>query len=299
MTILVTGALGFIGSRLITRLANEGREVIALVRRLPESTSFLATHPHIQFILCDMTQDRINLSAFSSLEVVVHLAGATLGAGTDAGLFLETNELTTVALLKQLSNYCSRFIFASSQVVYGDTKHLAVTEDFPLQPYSSAYACSKVNCENWIRLFQGCHGGSYVILRFCGFIDGGGIVDYLIDRALANEKIELFARGVIRRDYLSSYDGVDVLCAAIDHDLGEGFLPINIGSGQILSSLELAHIVRSELGSTSMIELKDDPSPQGDFVFNICKARELLGFQPRDLQMAVRSHARSRAAFSN
>lgn len=293
MAVLISGASGFLGSRLIKRLAAEGADVVALGRR--PAPEYLMGKSNVRWFACDIARDGVPAKALSDIEAVVHLAGATLGAGTDEAVFLHANEQTTVRLFQALADRTDRFVFSSSQVVYGDARHIAVTEDFPLDPSASAYACSKLNSENWLRWFQKRHGGQYLALRFCGFVDGGGLVDYIVDRSIAGDSVELYSRGAVRRDYLPSAEGVDVMIAALRFSGEPGFLPINVGSGQAVSAHELAKQVCIELGSPSRIELLDKASPQGDFVFSGERARRLLGFQPGNLIEAVRHHARRRA----
>lgn len=292
MTILVAGASGFLGRRLVSRLAASGREVLALTRRqVPDELQKL---PGVRWLVRDIARDGLDVAALPQIDAVLHLAGATLGAGKDEAMFLNANEQTTVRLCQALADRTNRFIYTSSQVVYGDARHLAVDEGFPLQPAASAYACSKLNSENWLRWFQNRHGGLYLALRLCGFIEGGGIVDYLIDRALSGELIELFANGAVRRDYLPVDEAIDVLISALDYQGEEGFLPVNIGSGQAVSAQALATLICDELQATSRIRLLDSPSPQGDFVFSIDTAGRLFDFHPGKLADAIRSYARQR-----
>jgi dihydroflavonol-4-reductase len=288
--ILVSGAAGFLGTLLVRRLVQGGEDVVAVARG-PAPSEF-RSHPRVMWVTRDIAQDGLDLVSLPDVDAVFHLAGATLGAGEDELLFFRANEATTVRMLQAFAGRTGRFIFASSQVVYGNPKHLNVTEDFILQPGCSAYACSKVNSENWIRWFQGHYGGTYFILRFSGFIDGGGIVDYLIQQALSGEAIKLYSQGVIRRDYLSSSEAVDVMIAALDSPITEGVLPINIGSGQAISAIDLARLVCEEVGSTSRIELLDNPSPLEDFAFCIDRAREVFKFNPLRLSDAVRQYVR-------
>lgn len=294
MAVLVSGASGFLGSKLVERLATEGREVVALARRpAPER---LRGKPNVRWIMRDIAQDGVAAEMLPPIKAVVHLAGATLGAGTDEGTFLRANEQTTVRLCQSLADRTEQFIFSSSQVVYGDARHICVTEEFPLNPSASAYACSKINSENWLRWFQKRHGGRYLALRFCGFIDGGGLVDYVVDRAIVGKPIELYSRGTVHRDYLPSAEGVDALIAALANDGEPGFVPINIGSGQAVSAHDLARAVRDELKSSSRIDLMEASAPQGDFVFSVQRARQLLGFQAGNLVDAIQDYARRRSA---
>jgi UDP-glucose 4-epimerase len=292
VAVLVTGASGFLGRRLIDRLAIEGCEIVAVTRHpAPEACR---SNPLIRWLVRDIAQDGLEVTALPDIDAVVHLAGATLGAGQDENTFLRANEQTTVRLCQALAERTKLFIFASSQMVYGDARHIGVTEEFPLHPDASAYACSKLNSENWLRWFQKRHGGQYLALRFCGFIDGGGIVDYLIDRALIGQPIELYSQGTVHRDYLPVAEAIDVLIAALNVQASPRFLPVNIGSGQAVSAHELATLICAELQSTSPIELSTEPSPQGDFVFCIDRARQLLGLRPGKLTDAVRDYTQRR-----
>jgi len=276
---------------LVERLVEDGREIIAIARSpAPECW---ATTPNVRWLVQDIAQNGLDLTGQPEIEAVVHLAAATtLGVEKDENLFLQANEQTTVRVLLTLANVTDRFVFASSQVVYGDARSLYVTEEFPLQPDGSAYACSKLNSENWMRCFQKKHGGQYLALRFCGFVDGGGLVDYIIARALNGEPIELYSQGAVRRDYLPSSEGVDALVAALDYTGEPGFVPVNIGSGQAVSALEIAVTIQAELQASSQITLHDTPSPKGDFVFSIDKAKALFNFQPGSLIEAVRLYAK-------
>lgn len=294
MAILLTGASGFLGRQLLDRLIEEGREVVAVSRcSLEETLSF--TNSKIHWCEQDIAADGISLKGMPDIETVVHLAGATLGAANDEAQFLYSNEMTTVRMLQSLAGRVKRFIFASSQVVYGDVRQLNVDEESPLRPDGSGYACSKLNSENWIRWFHKQHGGQYLLLRFCGFIDGGGLVDYLIERALKGEVIELHSSGAVRRDYLPSSAAIDVLVSALDFHEKNEVIPVNIGSGQVYSALELAKLVIEELDSTSEIKLLEYPAPQGDLIFDIERARRMFGFEPECLGDVIRQYASVRS----
>jgi nucleoside-diphosphate-sugar epimerase len=292
VAVLVSGASGFLGSRLVERLTANGSDVIAVCRR--SAPLAFQSNPRIRCLVQDLAQGGFDASELPDIEAVFHLAGATLGAGKDESLFLHANEQTTVRLCQALADHTDRFVFASSQVVYGDARNRCVAESFPLRSDGSAYACSKLNSENWLRWFQKLHGGQYLAMRFSGFINGGGIIDYLIDRALAGQPIELFSMGAVCRDYLTVEDAIDVLISALNQRNTSGFTPVNIGSGQVVSAHELAKLICAELQSSSRIELLTDPSPQGDFVFCIDRARELFDFRPSSLPNAVRLYAQHR-----
>jgi len=291
MAILITGVTGFIGTKLLEKLLSDNIEVIALSRSpIPQ---VLKQYHNLCWLICDLLKDDIDFDILPKIDVVIHLAGATLGAKADENFYLQTNEQTTVRLFQLLAEHCNLFIYASSQVVYGDVQNLSVNEEHPLFPGSSAYACSKLNCENWLKWFQKSYGGTYIALRFCGFIDGGGIVDYLINSAVSNKPIELYSDGSVSRDYLHSSKGIKAIVNAIQYKGKEGFIPINIGSGQIVTARELSEIICEELDSSSEIIINELPPPQGNFVFSIEKAKQLLNFDPGNLKDEVRRYAKA------
>ena len=292
MKILVTGAAGFIGERLIRRLVSLGYKIVVIDRNAKPID--LQNNENVTWIRKDIAVEVIHNNEINDIDTVIHLAGATLGAGEDEWRFLSSNESTTTRLLQVCSERINKFIYASTQCVYGDVNDTAVDEMFPLQPSSSAYACSKINSENWLKWFQKKNGGTYFSLRFSGFIEGGGIVDYIIDRALRNQPVELYSNGTICRDYLTLNNGVDVIISALNYKGDMGYLPINIGSGQQISSLELTNQICAELGSTSKIILTEKSAPQDNFVFDIHRAIELFNFAPDNLLGAVKNYATKR-----
>ena len=128
MAILLTGASGFLGYQLLNRLIEEGREVVAVSRRSSEKQSFHSLSK-IHWCEQDIAAEGISLKGMPNIEAVVHLAGANLGAGNDEAQFLYANEMTTVRMLQSLAGRVERFVFASSQVVYGDVRQLNVNEE--------------------------------------------------------------------------------------------------------------------------------------------------------------------------
>lgn len=288
MNVLVTGAAGFLGSRLVERLVADGCRVTA-IGRCPVPDQFVA-NKNVEWIERDIAQDGLGHEEIAGVDAIFHLAGATLGAGQDEWRFLIANEATTVRLLQACAKHIKKVIFASSQVVYGDANHTAVTEDFPVQSVGSAYACSKLNSENWLKWFHKKYSGEYVSLRLCGFIEGGGAIDYMIDRALRNEPIELFSHGKVQRDYLPTEKGIEAFLAAFHYKGEPRFDTFNIGSGQAIASYDLAKLICSEANSSSEIVLSSRPAPQGNFVFDIRKAAQYLDFNPGELSAAVRSY---------
>ncbi len=292
MTILVTGAAGFLGSRLVEKLVALGHSVTAIGRcPIPGQ---LESMKNLVWIERDIAVNGIDPDEIANVNTVFHLAAVT--SGTDEWKYLLANEATTVRLLQACAKHAKKIIFTSSQMVYGDANHTAVSENFPLHGLGLAYGCSKANSENWLRFFQKKYGGLYIVLRLSGFIEGGGIIDYIIDSALRNEPVDLLSRGTVCRDYLPTEKGIEAIISAMCYEKNEGFELFNIGSGQAVTSYNLANLIIGELNSSSEISLSASPAPRRDFVFDIKKAAECLKFNPGDLSESIRSYASQRKA---
>jgi nucleoside-diphosphate-sugar epimerase len=293
MNVLVTGASGFIGTPLVEALLARGHRVIAVGRGTAPA---FARDPGMRWLQRDVAASGLDMNGLEDLDAVIHLAALKeIPHGADAVALIQANEVFTVRLWNAVRVHRPRFLYASTQMVYGDPGSIRVNEEFPLAGAASTpYACSKVNSENWLR--NSVRGDAdCVVLRLCGFIEGGGAIDYMIDRATTGESIELFSRGAVSRDYLSLTNCVDAFLRALELPRG-GYAVFNIGSGQAVSTATLATAIRDELGSSSAIVLSDKPAPRADFVFDITRARSALGFAPGDLCQAVLAHARNRAA---
>jgi UDP-glucose 4-epimerase len=286
VTVLVTGAAGFLGSRLVRKLIALGYSIKA-IGRCSVPREFESAN-NLVWIERDIAIDGIRQEEIADIDTVFHIAGTT--SGTDEWQYFMENESTTVKLLQACSKLAKKIIFASSQMVYGDVNHTAVSEGFSLQSPGFAYGCSKINSENWLRYFQKEHGGLCLALRFTGFVEGGGLIDYIIDRALRNEPVELFSQGTVCRDYLSVDKGVDAFLSALCYEKNDSFEVFNIGSGKVLSSHHLATMVFAELNSSSDVVLSSFPARMRNFGFDIRKAVEQLNFNPGDLSESIREY---------
>lgn len=299
MSILVTGASGFLGSHLVEKLAANGQSIVAI--SLNPTEEQLTADSNIRWVKMDLLRDDLDLSVLSEIESVFHLAAVKeISSVENECVFLDSNEKITLKLIHAFANLPVKVIFASSQMVYGDPGSKTVNEDFPLLGMNtSAYACSKLNAENWMRFMQLRYGGSFISLRFCGFIEGGGNIDYIIDHALRNEPIELYSKGVVCRDYLSASDGIEAFLLALSYQMDSGYEVFNIGSGNVVSTSEIAKLICDTLESNSKIILSDRKSPRSDFVYDISRAVDKLGFVPKDLRASIKEYALERKKIKN
>jgi nucleoside-diphosphate-sugar epimerase len=151
MIVLVTGATGFIGSRLIESLLAEGQnEVYALVRN-PAKLSWLQNNPALHLLRGDLEA----LPSFpANLELVFHLAGLT--KATKHADYYTVNQKGTASLLQHLvqNRLKPKFIYLSSLAAGRPaTSGQPVREDEPPEP-ASPYGESKLLAEQEILKYQ-------------------------------------------------------------------------------------------------------------------------------------------------
>jgi nucleoside-diphosphate-sugar epimerase len=141
-TILVTGDVGFIGSRLVERLRADGYEIRGIDKRAQEAPRY----PHIKGDILDPNAIRL---AIGSADCIVHLAAEHKDFGISEESYFRVNEMGTRMLLEEATRQnISRFVFFSSVAVYGDQQ--GTSEETPCQP-TTPYGASKVAAEKAVR----------------------------------------------------------------------------------------------------------------------------------------------------
>ena len=131
MNLLVTGGCGFVGTRLVESLLEEGHNVT--VFDIQWFGNFLNAHPKLTVIQGDIRD--IEAVPMQGIDAVFHLANVANDpcADLDSKLNWEVNALATKFLAeKAIECGVKQFIFASSGSVYGVKDEPEVTEDLSL-----------------------------------------------------------------------------------------------------------------------------------------------------------------------
>jgi uncharacterized protein (TIGR01777 family) len=127
MRILVSGSHGLVGKAVVKSLANDGHEVVRLVRKNPSGPQEIEWHPN---------QGRLDAAHLENIEVVVHLAGESIASGrwTDEKKHaISESRVKGTALLSEalarLERPPSVFLSASAIGYYGDRDDELLTEE--------------------------------------------------------------------------------------------------------------------------------------------------------------------------
>lgn len=179
MKILITGATGCLGRRIVQKLFQDGHTVIALVRRKGDARS---VDPSLEELLWT-DPISVNQKTAQGASVAIHCAATTPSTGKDFS--------KNAAITREFLGLCSRigvkqFIHISSSGVLGENFIGERTDSDEPRP-DTAYGESKWQCEKWVVEECQRQGMSYTILRpglIYGPHDRGGIYQIIrmIDR---------------------------------------------------------------------------------------------------------------------
>lgn len=248
-TCVVTGAAGFIGSRLCALLLDDGWTVRG-VDRLTDFTpvaekrrrlAALGARGRFAFLRRDLARDDI-ADALRGADVVFHLAGQagvrdSFGAGAQA--HVERNVRATERLAQAMARRGGgRLVLASSSSVYGDAPGRPLREDDRPRP-GSPYAVTKLAAEGVARSLV----RDAVVLRYFTVYGPGQRPDMAFHRfaeaALRRLPAPLHGDGTQVRDFTYVDDAVAATIAAAERGAGV----LNVGGGSPASlNAALAHI---------------------------------------------------------
>lgn len=220
MKILVTGATGFIGRNLVSKLVKEKHDVAALVRK----TSDVQGLPKkLRLIDGDMTDAYSLEKAVQDKEVVIHLAAYFDFYPRDKKLLYRVNVDGT----QNLINACvkasvTRFIYISTAEVSGPVENPPGTEESPLRPQFD-YSKSKVKAEEIVRAASLETELEHVILRPTGVIGEGELYTVFETIEAVNERKIPMLPGDGEKQIMYTYvdDVVGGILAAIDSKMAK------------------------------------------------------------------------------
>jgi dTDP-glucose 4,6-dehydratase len=290
MTLLVTGAAGFLGSHLVDRLLRDGHQVVGMDNFITGSKQNLAhLEGDARFRL--IAHNVSTYIAFHEpLDGVLHFASPaspidylelpiqTLKVGS-----LGTHNGLGLALARR-----ARFLLASTSEVYGDPLEHPQRETYwghvnPIGP-RGVYDEAKRFAEAMTMAYHRHHGLDTRIVRIFNTYGprmrpkDGRVVSNFIVQALRGDPLTVYGDGSQSRSFCYVDDLIDGIVRLYERG---GHEPTNIGNPIEFTMLELAELVLRLTGSCSKIVHKplptDDPRQRQP---DITKARTELGWEP-------------------
>ena len=138
--VLVTGGTGFVGGRLVERLAHAGAQVRVLVRNFSRATR-IARFP-VEMLAGDLIDSGAVAKAVRDVDTVFHSA---VGSGGDEDMERRVTVGGTRSLLEaSLSSGVKRFVNVSTGMVYQPLQEGVVDENSPPSQGTDQYTTSKL-----------------------------------------------------------------------------------------------------------------------------------------------------------
>lgn len=297
MKVLVTGAAGFIGSRLSRALLERGDSVVGIdnfdpyyARALKELHGRdLQSYPNWQLQTLDLrdAQALRELCEREKFDAIAHVAAmAAVRYSVEHPLvYGEVNVQGTANLLdaaRRSSN--PTCILASTGSVYGRDTPVPFREDAPAVSPLAPYPASKRAMELFAHSFAHLYGQRITILRFFNVYGPHGRPDMMpwqwSQKITRGEKITLFNGGHMKRDWTYIDDIVRGFISALDANLNWEI--VNLGGGNPTENLEFVRILERLVGREALIEnVPCPPSEPLETWASIQKAQSLLDWTPR------------------
>jgi len=292
MRILLTGATGFIGSNLFLKLKNKGHRVTGLALK-QDKIAGLKIHA-LDLKSGKKVQDFFGRHKF---DAVIHLAAAVplkFSGSLEEKKIFDDNFLGTSNLLDAFSLSSAKlFIYASSISVIGQPLFKSVDETHPTHP-SNFYSLSKLFSEMLASQYAQATGKIFVGFRITAPYGPGQrlktVINIFLENALESKDLIVFGQGKRAQDFIYIDDLTDAFLLAIKSKQSNIF---NLGSGQSVSSLELAKtILANSPESQSKIIFKGvDNQENYRLRVNIKKAKKILKFKPKyDVEKGIREY---------
>ena len=302
MTVIVTGAAGFVGFHTCLALLARGEAVLGLddlnayydVRLKQARLAVLQEKAGFRFEHVDVSDRAAVTEAFSragDATRVVHLA-AQAGVRhslVDPYAYVTANVLGHVTILEAARRLpgLRHVVYASSSSVYGGNTKLPFAEGDPVNTPVSVYAATKRADELISHAYGHLYGMPQTGLRFFTVYGPWGRPDmayYSFAVAiLRGTPITLFDGGRLRRDFTYIDDIVQGLLACLDLAPGKGVVPrvFNIGNnrGELVS--DLVRLLEESLERPAVVQCVDRPvADVAETLADLTAIGEHVGYRP-------------------
>ena len=308
MKILVTGGKGFIGSKIVEMLSNDGHKItvvdnhdtygIMTKQELDKLYKWRTRNwkpENVSVIPGDILDRLVCLKAFShNPDIVIHLATYPRAKIVDEDPIVGIPKVinTTTNLLWHSSKWnIKKFVYISSSMVYGDFVD-GTKEDASTKP-KNIYGEAKLTGERMVKLFAKRDGLNYNIIRPSGVYGPGDMPDRVVskffEKAMNGQAITLH-NGANKVDFTYRQDAArGIILAALSSVANVSF---NITAGNATSLRTLAEKIIEITGSDSDIEdIGNHKLYPMRGTLDISRAKDLLDYAPEfTLEQGLKSY---------
>jgi len=293
--VLVTGGAGFIGSAFVRLLVGDGSQFSFKLRTVPIVIDKLTYAGDLKRLNCNFKfyksdicdKNKIEaIFAKEKPEIIVHFAAESHvdRSINDATPFIETNIKGTQILLDAARKYgISKFIFISTDEIYGEISNGKFTENSPIKP-NSPYAASKAAADLLVQAYIRTYKFPAIIVRPCNNYGPWQYPEKLIPLAILRifdgGKIPVYGKGQNVREWLYVDDCSRGILAIMNKGkIGQIY---NLGSTCESKNIDTVKLLLKTLGaSQERFEfVKDRLGHDIRYSLNSRKITRELGWKP-------------------
>jgi UDP-glucose 4-epimerase len=267
MTILVTGAAGFIAHTLIKQLLKDKQKVIgidnfSLGKRL--NIQPLLSEDNFKFVEGDINKvlesDALKHERFSAIYHLAANSNINKSIKNPSIDYLNTLQTSYTVLEFMRKNHLKKIIFASSSAIFGNVGFNKVSEGYgPLNPISH-YGAAKMASEAFISSYCACYDISALVLRFPNvvgpFATHGVIFDFVSRLKQNAKRLDVLGDGAQEKPYLHVEDLIKAI-KLVNTDELKGFEVFNIGNNTTSNVRRISEIVCTEMGISPDINFEE------------------------------------------
>lgn len=304
--ILVTGASGFTGGRLVRRLVSQGETVLAMVR--PTSNLQELQQLKVEPVICDLAQDEIPPYMLQDVHTVFHLAAVYRTQGVPDSYFYNVHARGTQRLMEAaLQAGVKRFVHVSTVGVHGNIKNPPADENAPYNP-GDIYQQTKVEGERIALDYIRNRGLPGTVIRPAGIYGPGDTRFLKLFRGIQKGIFWMIGDGetLYHMTYVDDLIDGMILAAKNDAALGEVFIlggkePVTIAClvemiarvlqrpvprrkipvGPVMLAARVCEGLLRPLGIDPPLYPRRLDFFIKDRSFNVSKARRILGYEPK------------------
>jgi len=258
MKVLVTGGAGFIGSNFIRFILKKhpdwdviNFDKLTYCGNL-ENLKDVENNHRYSFVKGDICDETAVEKAIKNADIVFHFAAESHVDNSikDPYIFTKTNVLGTHVLLEQArKNKVKKFIYISTDEVYGSVKQGSSKEGDPFEP-NSPYSASKAAAEHLVRSYYITFKLPVIITRssnnFGPYQYPEKLIPLFVTNLVDGKKVPLYGDGLNIRDWLYVADNCEAIdFAAEKGKIGEAY---NIGGGNEIPNVEITKTLIQETG---------------------------------------------------
>jgi UDP-glucose 4-epimerase len=283
LKILITGGAGFIGSHIADLFIKNNHDVIIMDNLANGNKNNI--NSKAKFYEADILDNLDEIFKKEKFDVLIHNA-ALVDANESISkpkAYEKVNVKGTVNLLEYCRKFnVKKFIYASSNAVYGNPEYLPCDEKHPTNPINP-YGKTKLEAENKIIDYSNKYGVKYTILRY-GNVYGprqdpikGGVIIKFLSRIMNNKNPIIFGDGTQTRDFLFVEDAALATLLALETN-NKIF---NIASGKQTSINELLEEMKKLFDKKIKIQHSKALKEIKNTYLDISLAKKVLQWNPK------------------